>query len=160
MHANPGILRFCHLDAIDQLRTDGSQALRLITQKTSAGSSSLNPIVGIHPVRGLDALIVTLFDGSYHVVQDAHNPTFIDKSPMEVDGEEETSLSSANLSRAARKFFVAVEAASMKFSDVNATNGVVEFDGSGTVAWFHEYAFTHSFLSSRFCFYQSDRHLL
>lgn len=140
MHAKPGILRFFRLESADPPQGHELSVLRLTTRKTSVGSSSLTPVVGITHVRGLDTLIVTLFDGSYHVVKNVSTrPTLADKSVMEDDGEGESSMTSAKLSRIAREYFVAAEAGSAKFSDMNATNGVTEFDGSGTVVWLHEY---------------------
>ena len=147
MHANPGILRFCHLDAIDQLRTDGSQALRLITQKTSAGSSSLNPIVGIHPVRGLDVLIVTLFDGSFHIVYDVSTfPKLAEDMEMMDLGEGTfTGPSSELASRAARQAFMKAEGGSLQHADVNRTSATTSFDDLGTICWVHEYVFVPFF---------------
>ncbi|KAJ6485661.1 hypothetical protein C8R45DRAFT_930763 [Mycena sanguinolenta] len=46
----------------------GCRSLRLLTQKLSVGSSSFQPVSGLHYAQREDRLFVSLFDGSVHVI--------------------------------------------------------------------------------------------
>lgn len=114
--------------------------LRLKTQRTSAASSSLTPVVGVTQIRRLDALIVTLFDGSFHIVHDVSTLPILGEELMDLDEGTVGKPTSESISRAARQAFVKAEGGTVQHADANRTSGTASFDGLGTVSWVHEYA--------------------
>ncbi|EJD07659.1 uncharacterized protein FOMMEDRAFT_16290 [Fomitiporia mediterranea MF3/22] len=155
-HAKPGSFRFFQLSTTGtDMNTRASSGRDLGTlcvqvQKTSVDSSSLYPVSGLGRVRALtsDTLIVTLFDGSFHVVQDACSSPRLDstiepRDAVHVGNDTEThvgnnSLTSTNLSCLARATFVEAEGSAVQQADIGRISGAVNFDGFGTILWIHE----------------------
>lgn len=113
-------------------RWSGYRRLVLQNQKLSVGSSSFHPVSGIHYVHHEDALIISLFDGSFHVVHNiSHEPSW---SP-----QLNASFTSESLSQVSRSVFIRAERRAMGNADMNRISGMVSYDGSATVIWLHEY---------------------
>lgn len=106
----------------------------LRTQKLSVGSSSLHPTSGIHYIRSEDVLVLSLFDGSFHVL---HN---VSSDPSWTSTIPNYSLTSEKLSAASRSVFSEVEQGEISYSDVNRICGMIPYDSSATILWVHEYA--------------------
>ncbi|THH10356.1 hypothetical protein EW145_g1385 [Phellinidium pouzarii] len=133
-----------------QVRGEELATLRIQAQRTSIDSSTLSPVSGISrfadPDR--DIVLVTLFDGTFRVVQDVcTTPTFdVTRGSNVIDGEVEidsgeefrTLLSSKNLSRSARATFVKSEGGVLQPTDVGRISGATTFDGIETFLWLHE----------------------
>ncbi|KAE9399582.1 hypothetical protein BT96DRAFT_993904 [Gymnopus androsaceus JB14] len=112
----------------------GLHSIRLKTQKTSIGSTSLQPLSGMQYIRHLDALLVCLVDGSFHVVYGiaAAGPV-LDSPPasssIPTPLEEGSNLKSATLSTTVRGVFARVERElKVTSSDVMKINGMVLYD--------------------------------
>lgn len=110
----------------------GIRTIRLQTQKLSAGSSALSPVSGVTYASSQDTLVVSLADGSLHVISNiCTNPTL-------GDDDSGIGLSSSAVSTAARADFVEVEEEHMKKQDVNAMHGMVPHDQGSFYLWIHE----------------------
>jgi hypothetical protein len=109
----------------------GIRSLPLDSQKISVGSSPLQPVSGLHYVPHEDALIISLFDGSIHLVHNlSSEPTLIPNGD---------NFTSHNLSMTTRAAFIRSEPGNINSSDVNRITGLVPY-GHATVLWAHEYA--------------------
>ncbi|KAH7920247.1 hypothetical protein BV22DRAFT_1021558 [Leucogyrophana mollusca] len=123
--SNPGLVHFWSRDK-------GAHTLTLHTQKYSAGSSALAPVSGVAYVPERDALIISLFDGSFHVVHDlCGNPSL--SSP--IDGD---TVTSETLSHTSRSLFAQATPTGIEHMDVNRINGMVSYDGLSTLVWIYE----------------------
>ncbi|KAJ6485623.1 transcription factor IIIC subunit delta N-term-domain-containing protein [Mycena sanguinolenta] len=114
----------------------GCRSLRLLTQKLSVGSSSFQPVSGLHYAQREDRLFVSLFDGSIHVINSLRDePTLSSGSH---DFGEQTS---AGLSGLLRSAFVLSEKAKVSKRDVNRVSGMIPYDDDCSVAlWVQESA--------------------
>lgn len=113
----------------------GARSLRIQTQQLSIGASSFHPVSGINYVRRRDVLVLSLSDGSFHVVHNLSiDPSW---SPPILDEK----VTTESLTKTARSIFLQAEPGNLGFEDVNSTSGVVSYDGSATMLWVHEYAF-------------------
>ncbi|KAG0698424.1 putative zinc-finger of transcription factor IIIC complex-domain-containing protein [Suillus ampliporus] len=110
----------------------GTRILLLQTQKLSVGSSAISPVSGVSYVLHRDALILSLFDGSFHVI---HN---ISVEPTWSPPLEDDTLTSAELSRASRALFTKVTPAGISYMDVNRIGGMVSYDSQSTHIWIYE----------------------
>ncbi|KDQ50704.1 hypothetical protein JAAARDRAFT_199699 [Jaapia argillacea MUCL 33604] len=124
----PGIV---HLWPLSGCSWSGIRLIHLQTQKVSVGSSSLSAPSGVVYVPRQDVLLVSLQDGSFHVIH------HVSSDPILVN-EDSEKLSSAHLSRTVRSVLVKSEAGEMKWSDVGRISGMSSYDSSSTVAWVHE----------------------
>lgn len=119
--------------------------LRVRVQKASVDSSPLYPVSGLSRIFDpeKDILVVTLFDGSFHVVHNActspkFDPISQPQDTMAVEEANNSSLTSARLSHLARSTFVEAEGGSLEHTDVGRISGAVGFDGFGSTLWLHE----------------------
>ncbi|KZT70773.1 hypothetical protein DAEQUDRAFT_810373 [Daedalea quercina L-15889] len=112
--------------------TPSLRTIALRAQQLSVGSSALTPVVGIEHAHSEDALVVSLADGSFHLVHDISGKRPHAASP------DNLRLSSIQLSRAARSAFAAAEPESTTEKDVNRNYGMISFDGCAWFAWLHE----------------------
>jgi hypothetical protein len=78
----------------------------------------------------MDALILALFDGSFHV---AHN---FSREPSFVPAAGAKFLSSERLSTTIKSAFSQVEH-NVRYDDVNRITGLESYDGSATFFWIH-----------------------
>ncbi len=82
-----------------------------------------------------DAVVLSLFDGSFHVIYHvSFSPTVT--PPTEVT--EQDKLTSSNLSSMSRKVFVQVEGGAVPHVEMNRISGMVSFAGFPIVCWTHE----------------------
>lgn len=109
----------------------GYRSFQLKTQKLSAGSSSLHPASAIQYIRRLDALVVTLFDGSFHVL---HR---LSTDPSLSPGSSEDLVISERISQAVRSVFVRSEQ-NVDFGAMNRITGLASYDGCATFIWLQE----------------------
>ncbi|PAV19637.1 transcription factor tfiiic complex subunit sfc9 [Pyrrhoderma noxium] len=122
--------------------------IRVRTQKTSIDSSSLSPVSGVFRVETSEDsnIIITLFDGSFHVIRNVWNePLYRDDSPNKdeniVSADDNNllnNLTSAALSNLARSIFWKVEGAAIQDKDVGRISGATSFDEYGTALWLYE----------------------
>lgn len=130
VHGKPGMISLWS-DISSGLDWHGTRVLLLQTQKNSIGASSLHPVSGICYATRQDCIVVSLFDGSFHVIHAVStNPSLEPTEP----GAPTTST----LSTAARNVFSHVEQEEVRFSDANRTSGMVSFGDSTTFLWLHE----------------------
>ncbi|KAJ3739057.1 putative zinc-finger of transcription factor IIIC complex-domain-containing protein [Lentinula detonsa] len=136
----------------------GLYSLQLKTQKRSIGSSFLQPVSGMQYVHDRDALVLSLVDGSFHVVHGiagiAHSEPTLDyswpnttisvmdttNSTNMISGDRLQSLRSDSLSTTVRGVFERVERMSgVTFADMMRTSGMICYDdGLGSLMWLHE----------------------
>ncbi|KAF7317703.1 hypothetical protein MKEN_00858000 [Mycena kentingensis (nom. inval.)] len=67
VRATPGVISLWTPAA--KLRWSGHRSIRLSTQKLTAGSSAFNPVSGLSYIPQEDALLVSLSDGTMHVIE-------------------------------------------------------------------------------------------
>ncbi|KAI1793486.1 transcription factor IIIC subunit delta N-term-domain-containing protein [Ganoderma leucocontextum] len=109
----------------------GSRSLLLPTQKRSVGSSALSPSSGVSYIPDRDICVVSLSDGSFHVIHSlSANPT-LDPPPSE-------GVSSQTLSAVSRAFFARAEPEKVSLKDVDRINGMTTYDGRATCIWTYE----------------------
>lgn len=126
----PGVVSLWSGSSPSTLGWSGHRSLRLYTLKLSVGSSSLQPVSGLHYVPQEDALIISLFDGSVHVI---HSLTQEPRLPQNL-GE----LTGLGLSRILRSAFARTEREKVSNLDVNRISGMIPYDGSSVVMWVQE----------------------
>jgi general transcription factor 3C protein 4 len=82
-----------------------------------------------------DAVVLSLFDGSFHVIYSvSSSPTVTPPT----EATEQDSLASSNLSSMARKVFAQVEGDALPYVEMNRISGMVSFAGFPIVCWTHE----------------------
>ena len=81
-----------------------------------------------------DAIVLSLFDGSFHVIYSvSSSPTVMQPT----EATEQDNLTSRNLSSMSRHVFVQVEGA-VPHVEMNRISGMVSFAGFPVVCWTHE----------------------
>ncbi|KAJ7230497.1 transcription factor IIIC subunit delta N-term-domain-containing protein, partial [Mycena pura] len=134
VRATPGIVSLWS-GAPSKLGWSGHRLIRLFTQELSVGSSSFQPVSGLHYAHGADALLVSLFDGSIHVIDSlTREPKLANVSQHPGD------LTSGALSCLLRSAFARTERAKVSRLDVNRVSGLTPFDDSSVVLWVQESA--------------------
>jgi general transcription factor 3C protein 4 len=113
--------------------------LDLEDQDLTADSCAYYPVSGIEYIEHKDALVVSLFDGSFHVISN------LSANPQLVASNTSESLTTEGLSLQARTAFTRVETREARLStaitryDANRISGMTSYDHGGTFAWIHEY---------------------
>lgn len=136
VHSKPGMV---HLWSAPRLAPgppliwSGSRTMVLQTHQLSVASSSLYPVSGMTYIRSDDALVLCLFDGSFHVIY----RLCVDPSYFPPDHLSE--LTSEKLSSTSRAIFVKTSFRDIGRMDVNRISGMMSYDGSSTIIWAHEY---------------------
>ncbi|KAJ6498553.1 putative zinc-finger of transcription factor IIIC complex-domain-containing protein [Mycena vitilis] len=100
--------------------------------KLSAGMSPFHPLSGMHYIRRRDALMICLFDGSFHII---HN---VSVDPSWTPSNPDDDITTQKLSIAARSLFTRVESGTVDSELENRISGMASYDGSATVTWIHE----------------------
>lgn len=109
----------------------GCKTIRLQTQKTSTESSALYSASGIAYNVPHDALILSLFDGTFHIIQNIYTePEYVSNGDAE--------LTSKKLSAVARSLFLKAEGGELTKADANRISGMISLDEGRTFAWIHE----------------------
>ena len=151
-YAKPGVFHFYRIsvsltEAITSVPNgEILGAVEVQRQGTSVDSSPFYPVSGYGRVADMesDILIVTLFDGSIHVVRDACTSPNLDSvgQPQNIgppDSEANTDgINSTQLSHLVRRAIVQAEGSPLRYVDVGRISGAVDFDGLGTILWLHE----------------------
>jgi general transcription factor 3C protein 4 len=95
----------------------------------------------LYPPSGLvyspehDTLVMSLIDGSFHVIHDISSaPT----TRLLASSTKQPSLSSSDLSLIARGVFIQVEGSAISHAEMNRINGMVPFGGFPILSWAHE----------------------
>ena len=131
----------------------GYRSLLIKSQKISVDSSAFHQITGISYLQNQDALLITLFDGSFHVICDlSRDPRWASTSVVQNDNSEidYQSLTSENLSKMSRSIFVKVEKGNVDRRDMVKINGVTSYDDASCFSWVYEcvyHPFNCSFLT-------------
>jgi len=113
----------------------GLRSLTLSRSGISSGSSTLYPPSGLVYSPEHDALVMSLIDGSFHVIYDISSaPT----TEPPVGLTKQPSFSSSDLSSISRRIFIQVEGGPMSHAEINRINGMVSFGGFPIVSWAHE----------------------
>ncbi|KAJ7249546.1 transcription factor IIIC subunit delta N-term-domain-containing protein [Mycena haematopus] len=135
VRATPGIVSLWS-GVSSTLGWSGFRSLRFSTQKLSVGSSSLQPVSGLHYAQKEDTLFVSLFDGSVHIINSLRDePKLCNASH---DFGEQTS---EGLSGILRSTFVRSEKAKVSKRDVNRVSGMIPCAGDySVVVWVQESA--------------------
>ena len=132
MTCKPGVVNLWSPGS-PHLGWSGHQSLPLHSERVTASSSLLQPVSGLHYVSHDDALILSLFDGSLHVVHRVSSePSW---TPAGSDN-----LSGQTLSKVACAAFMRTDLGEAKPSLVNRISGLLPYDGQATFLWAHEYA--------------------
>ncbi|KAI0693750.1 transcription factor IIIC subunit delta N-term-domain-containing protein [Cytidiella melzeri] len=113
----------------------GLKTVALQVQKLSVGSTALAPVSGIAHIPRRDTVVVTLSDGSFHVVKNVSSEPLLVSDNSEGD---ENKISSKSLSTVARQHFVRIEGEETRKLDVNSTHGMASADNGSTFLWVHE----------------------
>jgi hypothetical protein len=99
----------------------------------SVGSSSLQPVCGLHYAQHEDALFVSLFDGSIHVINSLTVEPKLSNVSRDVSDQ-----TSEGLSGILRSTFVRSEKAKVSKRDVNRVSGMIPYDDYSVAVWVQE----------------------
>ncbi|KAJ7240849.1 putative zinc-finger of transcription factor IIIC complex-domain-containing protein [Mycena haematopus] len=111
----------------------GLRALPIVRQPNlSTGMSPFHPLSGMQYIRRRDALLICLYDGSFHVV---HN---VSSDPSWTPTSLDDPVSTQKLSITARSIFTRVEPGVVDPQLENRISAMMSYDGSATVTWVHE----------------------
>ena len=154
--SNPGLLKlFSQPHSSLTASWTGYRLIPLATKKMSQNSSALHSASGLTYLPNLDALVVALSDGSFHVIQNLSvNPDIAESSSSFAHGEGFREwLTSDSLSQTARTTFHSTEKGNVDRSDMCRIHGMVSYDGDATFLWAYEYVhqLTTDNLDSRLC---------
>ncbi|KAI0794108.1 transcription factor IIIC subunit delta N-term-domain-containing protein [Fomes fomentarius] len=130
MFHKPGILHLWSLPSVSSAWS-GSRAFALRTQKRSVASSVLSPASGFCYVRCRDMAVISLSDGSFHVIHKLSTHPSTEPPPAEA-------IQSEILSASSRSVFVRAEPEKVSFKDVDRINGMVTYDGCSMFMWTYE----------------------
>ena len=110
-------------------------------------SSAFHQVTGISYLQNKDILLITLFDGSFHVICDlcrdprwASTTSVIQNDDSEIHHE---SLTSESLSKMSRSIFVKAEKGNVDRRDMVKINGVTSYDDSSCFSWVYECVIIH-----------------
>ena len=123
--------------------TDGWTGYRLLlikSQKISIDSSTFHHVTGILYLENQDALVITLFDGSFHVIRDlSRDPQWTSISDIQSHDDEVDygTLTSENLSKVSRTLFVKAEKGNVDRRDMVRINGVAPYDDVSCFLWMY-----------------------
>ena len=106
--------------------------INLRTAQLSVGANSFSPVTGISYIVHRDTLVVSLADGSFHVVS---NLTKLAPTCPSSD----IAVNSETLSVSVRTLCSSLYPDGLLPDDVNQINGMILYDEGSTVVWVHEY---------------------
>ncbi|KAJ7173510.1 hypothetical protein C8R46DRAFT_1083033 [Mycena filopes] len=134
VRATPGVVSLWS-GGSPNLRWSGERVLHLSSPRLSVGSSSVQPVSGLHYARHEDALFVSLFDGSIHVIDSlVHEPRLSNASKHLGDQTSE------GLSGILRATFARAEKLKVSQQDVNRVSGMIPYDDYSVAIWVQESA--------------------
>ncbi len=130
----PGVVQLW-AETCDRGSWSGLRSFSLSRSGISSGSSMLYPPSGLVYSPEHDLLVMSLIDGSFHVIYDISSaPTT--KPPVGLT--KQPGFSSSDLSSISRRIFIQVEGGLMSPGEINRVNGLVSFGGFPIVTWAHE----------------------
>ncbi|KAI9440782.1 putative zinc-finger of transcription factor IIIC complex-domain-containing protein, partial [Lactarius indigo] len=145
----PGIVQLW-TEQNDRGAWSGLRSFQLRRQAILNGSSMVYPPSGLIYLPERDAVVLSLFDGSFHVIYDvSFSPTVTPPT----EATEQDKLTSSYLSSMSRKVFVHVEGGAVPHVEMNRISGMVSFAGFPIVCWAHERS-----VSSDFSYKHEARH--
>jgi hypothetical protein len=130
----PGIVQLW-TEECDECAWSGLRSLYLHRQGVSTGSSMLHPPSGFVYSPEHDAIVLSLFDGTLHVLHDISSSPTVGPS-MRSAGQ--SGFSSSDLSSISRKIFIQLEGGAIPQEEMNRINGMASFGGFPIVCWAHE----------------------
>ncbi|KAI9451937.1 putative zinc-finger of transcription factor IIIC complex-domain-containing protein [Lactarius psammicola] len=145
----PGIVQLWN-EQDDRGTWSGLRTFQLRRQAVSSGSSMFYPPSGLIYSPERDAVFLSLFDGSFHVI---YNVSFSPTVTPPNGAAEQDNFTSSNLSSMSRKVFVQVEGGAVPHVEMNRISGMVSFAGFPIVCWTHERS-----MSSDFSYKHEARH--
>ncbi|KAH9943814.1 transcription factor IIIC subunit delta N-term-domain-containing protein [Amylocystis lapponica] len=134
VHSKPGVLHFWSSPS-PATGWSGSRAIPIHAQKLSVGSSALCSVTGAEYIRTKDVLVVSLSDGSFHVVHTVSTEPSL--APLGSPPPAHVPTSEA-VSAVGRSVFLKVESEDLQFKDVNHINGMASYDDHAAFVWIHE----------------------
>lgn len=142
--SNPGLIKLWSPSSDSLPTTDiwaGYRSLFIKNQKISVDSSAFHRVTGISYLQNQDILVITLFDGSFHVICElGRDPRWAPADIQNHAGEVDYGpLTSENLSKISRSLFVKAEKGSVDRRDMVRVNGVVPYDDASCFSWVYEY---------------------
>ncbi|THU78751.1 hypothetical protein K435DRAFT_973415 [Dendrothele bispora CBS 962.96] len=138
VYCKPGTVHLWSAPPETTPRWSGDLTIPLKTQKHSVGSSCFHPVTGLQYIARRDKLIISLLDGSFHVVHDLSTSPNITAVAEEDSESDALTLTSKQLSSTVRSVFSRVEQETITFSDVNRMSGMVSYEDAGVLGWVHE----------------------
>ncbi|KAH9172208.1 transcription factor IIIC subunit delta N-term-domain-containing protein [Lactarius sanguifluus] len=145
----PGIVQLWN-EKNDRGAWSGLRSFQLRRQAISSGSSTVYPPSGLIYSPERDAVVLSLFDGSFHIIYNVSSSP--DVMPP-IEATEQDKLASSYLSSMSRKVFVQVEGGAVLHVEMNRISGMVSFAGFPIVCWAHERS-----VSSDFSYKHEARH--
>ncbi|EMD39169.1 hypothetical protein CERSUDRAFT_46938 [Gelatoporia subvermispora B] len=136
VYCKPGLLNLWSGDTAHDLWS-GRRSFALETQKLCGGSSPLCPVSGIEYSTSKDSLVISLSDGSLHVLRS------VSLEPQWDNQFSDDGLAGPRMSAVARAVFRQVEPETVQAKDVQSIYGMASYDGQGTYVWIHEYVGSH-----------------
>ncbi|KAJ6482521.1 putative zinc-finger of transcription factor IIIC complex-domain-containing protein [Mycena sanguinolenta] len=131
VYHKPGVIHLWRPSNSDSW--SGLRTLPIVRQPNlSAGMSPLHPLSGMYYIRRRDAMMICLYDGSFHVV---HN---VSSDPSWTPSSLDDPISTQKLSITARSLFTRVEPGVVDRELENRISAMTPYDGSATVTWLHE----------------------
>lgn len=108
---------------------DGNRRLILGLQPVSSSSTPFAAVSGFLYYVQHDALLVSLFDGSFHMIHGVSTSPSLDTTHQDLRSEKLTGYTRTVFAHAEGK---------VSFADANRTSGVFDYDGAGSIGWLHE----------------------
>ena len=130
----PGIVQLWN-EQNDRGVWSGLRSFQLSMQDISSGSSMFYPPSGLIYSPERDAVVLSLFDGSFHVIYNVSSSPTV--TPPTEDTEQDK-LTSSNLSSMSRKVSEQVEGGALLHVEMNRISGMVAFAGFPIVCWTQE----------------------
>ncbi|KAH9074878.1 transcription factor IIIC subunit delta N-term-domain-containing protein [Lactarius deliciosus] len=145
----PGIVQLWN-EQNDRGAWSGLRSFQLRRQAISSGSSMVYPPSGLIYSSERDAVVLSLFDGSFHIIYNVSSSPAV---TLPIEATEQDKLTSSYLSSMSRKVFVQVEGGAVPRVEMNRISGMVSFAGFPIVCWAHERS-----VSSDFSYKHEARH--
>ena len=130
----PGVIQLWR-EECDECTWSGLCSLYLDRQGISSGSSTLYPPSGLVYSPGHDAIVLSLFDGTFHVF---HNISSSPTVRLSIGSTNQSGLSSSGLSLVSRNIFEQIEGDAIPREEMNRINGMASFSGFPILCWAHE----------------------
>ncbi|RXW17895.1 hypothetical protein EST38_g7968 [Candolleomyces aberdarensis] len=128
----PGVVNLWVSSDDSRLAWSGLRSLALERQRISSGASPFHPASGVSYTEHNDRLLITLFDGSIHVIQE------LTKDPQWKPSIEDGDFTSKTLSQRCRTIFTRVESGPVDSKVMNCINGFSIYGSGSTFVWAHE----------------------